>query len=86
MIGRWIGWLTIVVSLVVILLSSAWLFAEQRWAKWTPMSPEDAFVHGTIGLETFPLKYAAVMQDLSHESFFAEGADGSPCDLAGDVG
>lgn len=41
------------------------------------MSSEDAFVHGTIGLETFPLKYAAVMQDLSHESFFAEGADGS---------
>lgn len=77
MIGRWIGWLAIAVSLVTILLTGAWLLAEQRWAKWTPMSPEDAFIHGTIGLETFPLKYAAVMQDLSRESFFAEGADGS---------
>lgn len=77
MIGRWISWLAIAISLAVILASSAWLLAEQRWAKWAPMSPEDAFVHGTIGLETFPLKYAAVMQDLSHESFFAEGADGS---------
>lgn len=77
MIGRWISWLAIAISLAVILLTSAWLLAEQRWAKWTPMSPENAFVHGTIGLETFPLKYAAVMQDLSHESFFAEGADGS---------
>ncbi len=77
MIGRWISWLLIGLSIVVILLTSAWLLAEQRWAKWTPISPEDAFIHGTIGLETFPLKYAAVMQDLSHESFFAEGADGS---------
>lgn len=77
MIGRWISGLGIGFSVVLILATGAWLIAEQRWAKWTPMSPEDAFVHGTIGLETFPLKYAAVMQDLSHESFFAEGADGS---------
>ena len=77
MIGRWISWLAIALSGVLILVAGAWLVAEKRWAAWTPMSPEDAFIHGTIGLETFPLKYAAVMQDLSHESFFAEGADGS---------
>ena len=77
MIGRWISWLTIGLSVGLILLTSAWLFAEKCWAQWTPLSPEDAFIHGTIGLETFALKYAAVMQDLSHDSFFAEGADGS---------
>jgi hypothetical protein len=69
MIGRWISWLTIGLSVGLILLTSAWLFAEKCWAQWTPLSPEDAFIHGTIGLETFALKYAVVMQDLSHAKF-----------------
>ena len=76
MIGRLASWGAIAVSAALILIACAWLWSERSWAKWTPLSEEDAFVHGTIGLETFPLKYAAVMQSLSAESFFPEGGDG----------
>ncbi len=77
MIGRAAGWLTIIASLAVLGLSAAWLWAEARWATVAALSPEDAFVQGSIGLEAFPLKYAAVMQTLSADSFLTEGQDGS---------
>lgn len=76
MIGRAAGWLTIGLSLAVLAGAALWLWAEAQWATVTDRTPEDAFVHGTIGLEAFPLKYAAVMQTLSADSFFAEGAEG----------
>lgn len=73
MIGRGASWLAIVLSGALIALVGVWLYAERVWSRWAPLSPEDAFVYGTIGLETFPLKYAAVLQRLSADSFFPDG-------------
>ena len=77
MIARYAAWAGIALGLLLTTVSGAWLIAEKMWSRWEPLSPRDAFIHGTIGLETFPLKYAAVMQDLSHASFFPEGEDGN---------
>lgn len=77
MIGRIASWCAIALSALLLALTFAWLIAERSWARWTPLSDRDAFVHGTIGLETFPLKYAAVMQRLSARGFFPEGEDGN---------
>lgn len=76
MIGRFASWFAIAVSASLIAAAGLWLYAERGWAHWTKLSPADAFFHGSIGLETFPLKYAAVMQRLSGESFFAPGEIG----------
>ena len=77
MIGRIAAWGAVAFSALLLMATFGWLAAERSWSKWDELSDRDAFIHGTIGLETFPLKYAAVMQRLSGGAFFPEGEDGN---------
>lgn len=77
MIGRIAAWGAVAFSALLLMATFSWLAAERSWSKWDELSDRDAFIHGTIGLETFPLKYAAVMQRLSGSAFFPEGEDGN---------
>lgn len=67
---------SIVVSVLLLAITGAWLVAETLWAKFTPPTPEQAFTHGTIGLETMPLKYALVIDTLSASAFHTGREDG----------
>lgn len=77
MIGRWASWLAIALSAVLILATGGWLYLERTWrAPVITDDPAGAFAHRSIGLEAFPVKYAAVMQTLSADSFFPKGQTG----------
>lgn len=54
---------------LLLLVTAAWLIGEYRWSAWTPASPKVAFAEGAIGLETFPLKYALVLEQVSGSAF-----------------
>lgn len=84
MIGKWASWLAIALSALLIIATGGWLYFETTWrAPVIAGDPEGAFAHRSIGLESFPVKYAAVMQTLSADSFFAKDAVG---DIFGDYG
>lgn len=53
-----------------------WLWAERGWMSDEALAPREAFLHGTIGLETFPLKYAAVIEEVSGDAFATGLEDG----------
>ena len=59
----------VAISAVLLVATGLWLYGETRWSRWTPASPEEAFIHGTIGLETLPLKYALVLEEVSGTAF-----------------
>ncbi len=48
--------------------SALWLWLEAGWTAPQDLSPEDAFKHGTIGLEIAPLKYLLVMDVVSKKA------------------
>ncbi|MGB0411474.1 MAG: di-heme-cytochrome C peroxidase [Pikeienuella sp.] len=84
MIGKYASWAAIVLSAFLIVATGAWLYIETTWrASVITDDPAGAFAHRSIGLEAFPVKYAAVMQTLSADSFFAKDATG---DIFGDFG
>src|SRR5262245_46634345 len=59
----------VAISVVLLLVTGLWLYGETRWSRWAPASAEDAFIHGTIGLETLPVKYALVLEEVSGAAF-----------------
>ena len=66
MIGKYASWAAIVLSAFLIVATGAWLYIETTWrASVITDDPAGAFAHRSIGLEAFPVKYAAVMQTLS---------------------
>ncbi|RMH51904.1 MAG: hypothetical protein D6686_03440 [Alphaproteobacteria bacterium] len=83
MIRAIVNWVAILASLAALIASGLWLWGERIWSR--PPAPdavsgtEDpgyrAFVHGPIGLEIFPLKYAAVIEAVSGHAFRRDGAD-----------
>ena len=66
----------VVLSVLLLLATATWMAAETRWARFDPPTPEYAFAHGTIGLETMPLKYALVIDKLSAPAFHTGREDG----------
>jgi hypothetical protein len=77
MIGKYASWAAIVLSALLIVATGGWLFFETTWrAPVISGDPAGAFAHRSIGLEAFPVKYAAVMQTLTTDSFFARGNEG----------
>lgn len=79
MIRNVVNWSTILLSFFLILAACVWFWMEGQWAAWDkdgPSStPKDAFVHGPIGLEVFPLKYAAVLDRVSRHAFLRDPED-----------
>ena len=76
MVRRLLKLAAVAIGALLILATGLWLYGETRWGEWTPASPETAFIHGTIGLETFPLKYALVLEQVSGTAFKTGGEDG----------
>ena len=84
MISRFASWVAIGLSAILIVITGTWLYFETTWRAVTiEDDAAGAFAHRSIGLEAFPVKYAAVMQRLSADSFFAKGQVG---DIFGDFG
>jgi hypothetical protein len=57
------------VSVALLSATGLWGIAEWGWGQWKPLSPADAFAHGTLGLEIMPLKYALVLEQVSGAAF-----------------
>ena len=82
MFRRVVNTVAIVVSVLALVLSGAWLLLEQRWSAWSPPSGDlaetgyAAFTHGAFGLEAFPIKYAVVAGRVSESSFETTLEDG----------
>src|SRR5262245_3282136 len=68
----------VAVSALLLIATGLWLYGETRWGAWNANSPEAAFIQGTIGLETFPLKYALVLEQVSGTAFKTGREDGRP--------
>src|SRR5690242_11893963 len=66
----------IAISIVLLAITALWMYGETQWRKWAPASPPQAFAHATIGLETFPLKYALVLEPVSGAAFRTGLEDG----------
>ncbi|MES0100666.1 hypothetical protein [Mesorhizobium sp. M0019] len=56
-------------SVVLLVGSVAWLFAEWHFSEWTPATAEEAFKSGSLGLEIMPVKYALVIDEVSGSAF-----------------
>jgi hypothetical protein len=77
----WIGGLwrltqkaLVVIGILALLLTCFWLKKESDWGDGPPLNDADAFHHGTLGLETLPLKYLLVLDEVSGDQFsFREG-------------
>ncbi|NJM33405.1 MAG: hypothetical protein HC850_00495 [Rhodomicrobium sp.] len=55
------------------------LLLERQWTPQARLSPQEAFLHGDIGLEIAPLKYLLVMDDPRlGGSAFSDGKDDAP--------
>lgn len=83
MIRALVNWTAILLSLVALIAALVWLGFEWRWSEWAPAgTPEEqqhtAFVHGPIGLEVLPLKYAAVIGEVSGRAMKPGHADPRP--------
>lgn len=59
----------VAIGILALLLTCFWLKKESDWGDGPPLSDAEAFHHGTIGLETLPLKYLLVMEDVSGDQF-----------------
>lgn len=66
----------VIASVCLLAGTAAWLAAEREWDKWAAVSPEQSFNNGPIGLETFPLKYALVLESVSAAAFRSGREDG----------
>ena len=60
---RVLAWIGCLFAGLMLLAAGALMFFEKRWAQAEPLSPEDAYLRGDIGLEIAPLKYLLVMDD-----------------------
>lgn len=74
MLRRFVNISLVVLSVVLLVISAAWLIMESHWSRWTPLQDEPmahahAFAGGSIGLEVFPLKYAVVLNEISGAAF-----------------
>ncbi len=75
MVRKYVNWAAVVVSLVLLIASVAWLYKEAQWAQWSPSGDDvqaqqlAAFTYGSIGLEVLPLKYAAVIGTVSRSAY-----------------
>lgn len=78
LIARIAAQASIALGAVVLLLTGIWLAKESEWAAWEPKAPEDAFRHGTLGLEFAPLKYVLVMDEVSKDAFATRIGDAKP--------
>ncbi len=76
MLRRLLNIAAVALSALLMLTVGLWLYGESRWSEWVPTTPEMAFIHGTIGLETFPLKYALVLDEVSSPAFRTERENG----------
>lgn len=87
MIRAAVNWAAILLSLALIAGAVAWFWAERDWARWDPdgpsAHPRPAFVEGPIGLEVFPLKYAAVLESVSGPAFRPPGDTRSVWEIYG---
>lgn len=77
---RALSWISCLLAGVILLAAGALLVLEQRLTPKAELSPEEAFLHGDIGLEIAPLKYLLVMDDrrLGGQAFTPDGAEAAP--------
>jgi hypothetical protein len=59
----------VAVGILALLLTCFWLKKESDWRSGPPLNEADAFHHGTLGLETLPLKYLVVLDEVSGDQF-----------------
>jgi mono/diheme cytochrome c family protein len=76
MLRRLLKLAAVAFSALLLIATGLWLYGETRWGAWSPAPPETAFIHGAIGLETFPLKYALVLEEVSGPAFKTGREDG----------
>lgn len=74
MLRRVLNGVVLVLSLLALGVSLAWLYLERNWsdriaADNADSTPYLAFTQGAIGLETLPVKYAAVIGQVSPDAF-----------------
>jgi hypothetical protein len=68
----------IVLTVLLLLLTAAWVWWERSWLPpEAPLSPKEAFVHGSIGTEFVPLPVLEVLPDLAPDYFPPDDADGA---------
>ena len=71
-----------VLAFLLLATTLGWLWLESKWSHWEP--PEgplaetgyQAFTQGALGLEAFPIKYAAVIDTVSGHAFRTTLEDG----------
>jgi hypothetical protein len=59
----------VAVAVLALLLTCFWLKKESDWESGPALNDAEAFRHGTIGLETLPLKYLLVLEEVSGDQF-----------------
>jgi hypothetical protein len=59
----------IAAAALLLLVCALWLKAEHDWASPAHASDSASFSHGTLGLETIPLKYLLVLETVSGPQF-----------------
>ncbi|MEL6998243.1 MAG: hypothetical protein AAFP68_08260 [Pseudomonadota bacterium] len=82
MIRFLVNLLVLVISLGILAATAGWVYLERQWAAWEPPTGADAeiayeaFTFGPFGLEAMPLKYAAVVGQVSGPAFTTGLEDG----------
>ncbi|WP_304608577.1 c-type cytochrome [Inquilinus sp. Marseille-Q2685] len=67
-----------ILGALLLLASGAWWFGESRWGRFEPLTPEQAFADGTLGLELAPLKYLLVAGTVSRHALEQQGGPAWP--------
>lgn len=74
--------IVLALGLAILAATVGWLYLERQWSAWTPPSGTeaelgyDAFTFGSFGLEAMPVKYAAVVGQVSAKAFTTGLEDG----------
>jgi hypothetical protein len=59
----------VVIGVLALALACFWLKKESDWESGATLNDAEAFHHGTLGLETLPLKYLLVLDEVSGDQF-----------------
>src|SRR5262249_6506531 len=66
---RWTQQALVAVGILALLFTCFWQKKDWGWGGGPPLNDADAFHHGTLGLETLPLKYLLVLDEVSGDQF-----------------